>query len=181
MYTVGQVCKKFGISRSALLYYESIGLVKSGKRTEGNYRLYSKEDITRLEQIFLYRETGIPLVDIKTLLDSPKNNASDILEKRLKSLNNEINKLKFQQHFIIKMLKNNDVPLEAAVISKDSFVDILKIIGLKEEEMDKLHREFERLYPEEHQTFLEFLGIPLDEIQLIREHSKKVFQQQNNR
>lgn len=180
MYTIGQICKRFGISRSALLYYDSIGLLKSSRRTEGNYRLYSEEDITRLEQIFLYRETGVSLEDIKTLLDSPKSNLSDILEKRLESLNNEINKLKFQQHFIIKMLKNNDLPLQAAVISKDNFVDILKTIGLKEEEMDKLHGEFERLYPEEHQTFLEFLGIPLDEVHLIREYSKKISQQHNN-
>ncbi|AKL95252.1 hypothetical protein CACET_c18040 [Clostridium aceticum] len=39
MYTVGQVCKGFGISRSALLYSDSIGLVKSN--INGIYYLVS--------------------------------------------------------------------------------------------------------------------------------------------
>jgi len=180
MYTIGQICKSFGISRSTLLYYDSIGLLKPSMRTEGNYRVYSKEDVTRLEQIFLYRETGMSLEDVKTILDSPKSNLSDILEKRLESLNEEMHKIKFQQRFIIKMLKNKNLPLQAAAIYKDNFVDILKTIGLKEEEMDKLHVEFERFYPEEHQFFLEFLGIPPDEVRLIREYSKKLSQQQNS-
>ncbi|WHH61774.1 MerR family transcriptional regulator [Petroclostridium sp. X23] len=175
---MGQVCKKFGISRSTLLYYDSIGLLTPRMRTRGNYRVYSKEDIARLEHIFLYRETGVSLEDIKTILDSPKSSLSDIFEKRLESLNDEINKIKFQQRFIINILKNKELPLQTSLIEKENFVDILKTIGLKEEEMDKLHAEFERRYPKEHQTFLEFLGISVDEIRLIREYSQKLSQQQ---
>jgi len=35
------------------------------------------------------------------------------------------------------------------------------------------HRDFERTDPEYHQRFLEFPGLPPEEIRAIREHSRK--------
>ena len=51
MYTIGKLAKKFDLSRSTLLYYDSIGLLKPSSRTESEYRQYSEDDAARLEQI----------------------------------------------------------------------------------------------------------------------------------
>jgi DNA-binding transcriptional MerR regulator len=70
VYSIGKLCKASGLSRSTLLYYDSLGLLSPTQRTASNYRCYSEEDMARLEQICIYREAGVPLGQMKELLDS---------------------------------------------------------------------------------------------------------------
>jgi DNA-binding transcriptional MerR regulator len=58
MLTVSQLAQRCGLSRGALLYYESVGLLKPAARTAGNYRNYGEADLRRLQQICVYREAG---------------------------------------------------------------------------------------------------------------------------
>ena len=51
MYTTKQLCAKAGLSRSALLYYDSLGLVSPSARSQANYRLYFDDDMRRLERV----------------------------------------------------------------------------------------------------------------------------------
>lgn len=54
------------------------------------------------------------------------------------------------------------------VMSKENWVLLFKEIGLDEATMIQWHREFESRFPEGHQSFLEWLNIPRDEIGRIR-------------
>ena len=171
MYTIGQLCKKYGLSRGTLLHYDTIGLLKPSKRTDVNYRVYSQVDEERLRQICLYRETGMSLEDIKQVLESTHNEMNTALEKRLADLNEGMRKLEIQRRIIVQMLKNQKTGDKTPAM-EDVFVKILRNSGLNDANLEKLHIEFEKSFPEEHQVFLEFLGIPPDEIKLIREHAK---------
>ena len=64
------MAKRFGLSRSTLLYYDSIGLLSPSERSDSNYRLYSGADVERMELIDVYRRAGLPLVDISRVLSS---------------------------------------------------------------------------------------------------------------
>jgi len=68
-YQVGEVAEISGVSVRTLHYYEAIDLLVPGKRTAAGYRLYSDDDLVRLQQILLFRELGLPLNDIRRLLD----------------------------------------------------------------------------------------------------------------
>ena len=94
MFTIGRLAKQYGLSRSTLLYYDSIGLFKPTSRGNGEYRLYSRADAERLEQIRTYRKAGLKLKDIKLILDAPDNDLTAILENRLEELNREIEALR---------------------------------------------------------------------------------------
>lgn len=168
MFTIGRLAKKFHLSRSTLLYYDSIGLLKPSSRTEGSYRVYSESDAKRLEQICVYRQAGLRLDDIRRVIDSPENSLVSVLERRLEELNEDIGRLRGQQHFIIGLLKNNALFERIGVMSKETWVSLLKASGFSEQEMLRWHVEFERLSPEKHLRFLKFLHIPDDEIQAIR-------------
>jgi hypothetical protein len=48
----------------------------------------------------------------------------------------------------------------------------MRASGLTEDDMRRFHAEFERNAPEEHQEFLEFLHIPAEEVEAIREKSR---------
>lgn len=172
MYSIGQLAKKFNLSRSTLLYYDSIGILGASFRTRANYRIYSDEDVKRLEQISIYRKAGLTLEEIKRLLDSPDTITTSILEKRLDDINREIQELRNQQYFIAKVLKNKDLLKRAGVINKDTWIALLHKMGFDHMTSMKWHIEFERSFPEEHQLFLESLGLQPEEIKKIREWSE---------
>jgi DNA-binding transcriptional MerR regulator len=173
MYTVTKLARECGLSRSTLLYYESIGLLKQPPRTAGNYRSYGEKELERLRQICVFREAGLKLEDIGSILDRPTGDASAILKRRLKELNVEIEALRLHQKAIFRLLRVKYLSRRNEVITKEKWVAIMKAAGFTEEEMRGWHKEFERQAPQEHQEFLEFLHIPAAEIATIREWSRK--------
>ena len=54
------------------------------------------------------------------------------------------------------------------VMNKEKWILLFRQIGLDDETMTQWHREFEARYPDGHQSFLEWLNIPQDEIDRIR-------------
>jgi DNA-binding transcriptional MerR regulator len=168
LYTVGKLAKKFGLSRSTLLYYDSIGLLAPSARTESDYRLYSEPDAKRLEQICTYRETGLSLKEIGQVLDSPETQLAQTLEKRLEELSREIDRLRGQQNFILGILKSDRPGKIKGGLTKEDWVGLLSASGYSEKDMLLWHVEFEKTDPERHRAFLELLGIPTQEIAMIR-------------
>ncbi|MDY0091617.1 MAG: MerR family transcriptional regulator [Candidatus Vecturithrix sp.] len=174
MYTIGQLAKRFDLSRSTLLYYDNIGLLKPSDRSGANYRKYSEDDVRRLEQICMYREAGLPLETIAQIVNAPnKTSLADVLERRLDELNEQIRELRHQQHVITQILKNHQVLSKVKVLSKDDWVGLMRAAGLDETDMRQWHIEFDRLSPAGHQSFLESLGISAEEVRKIREWSQK--------
>ena len=173
MYSIGYLCKQFNLSRSTLLYYDSIGILKASQRTASNYRVYSDDDVSKLSQICSYRGAGISLEDIRKLLNTQEKSPENVLNKRLIELNREIHSLRIQQRIILEMLQNNDLLQNVPLVNTESFVSLLKTIGLDEQRLDKFHEEFEKMSSAEHQNFLEFLGFNEEEIAYIREQSRK--------
>ncbi len=168
MYTIGQLVKQFKISRSTLLYYDKIGLLRPSDRTEANYRRYDQNAFDRLTQITLYKEAGLSLTAIADILDSTDNQPSKQLELRLASLNEEMSQLRQQQQFIIQLLGKDSLLQSAKVMNKAQWVQILKASGMDEAAMHQWHIAFEQALPEAHSDFLESLGISEEEIATIK-------------
>ncbi len=173
MLTVTKLARRCGLSRTALLYYESIGLMPAAERSSGNYRFYGEAAVRRLEQIRAYRDAGLRLNDIRVVLDRPGGDAFEVLERRLLEIDGEIGALRAHQQAILKMLRYKRLGKAKKMITKEKWVSIMKGCGLSEEQMHRWHAEFERAAPAEHQEFLEFLHIGAGEIRTIREESRK--------
>jgi MerR family transcriptional regulator/heat shock protein HspR len=68
-YMISAVAQKYGIHPQTLRLYEREGLLKPS-RTEGNTRLYSDEDLERLETILsLTRDLGVNLAGVEIILN----------------------------------------------------------------------------------------------------------------
>src|SRR5689334_9657020 len=106
--TVSQLARTCGLSRSTVLYYENLGLLKPGRRSSGNYRLYAGKDLERLRQICVYRNAGLKLRDIRAVLDQTHGDAARVLKRRLVELSGEIEKLRDHQRAIARLLKDTD-------------------------------------------------------------------------
>lgn len=57
-------------------------------------------------------------------------------------------------------------------VTVKEWVAMFREIGLDEKTMMKWHRIFESQHPEAHQSFLEWLGVPPEEITSIRSQSR---------
>jgi MerR family transcriptional regulator, thiopeptide resistance regulator len=172
MYTVSGLARECGLSRTTILYYESLGLLKPSGRSAGNYRQYGDRELERLREICAYRHVGLSLADIRTVVGRPSNDAASTLQKRLVQIDAEIGRLRGHQRVILRLLGNTSFR-RAEMITKDKWVAIMRGCGFTEEQMNRWHAEFERSAPAEHQEFLEFLHIPAEEIGRIREWSRK--------
>ena len=170
--TVTNLARACKLSRSTLLYYESIGLLPRPRRTAGNYRAYSPKDLDRLRQICVYRDAGVPLADIRALLDGPRDDAAVLLRRRMVELGETIERLRGQQQAIARLLKSASKLRSIPMVTKEKWVAIMKAAGFSEDDMRRWHAEFEKGAPEEHQEFLEFLHIPSDELGRIRAWSR---------
>ena len=168
MFSVGQLSRAFRLSRSTLLYYDSIGLLTPSGRSGANYRQYSDQDSERLRRICLLREVGVPLERIRTLLDQCGPCEITVLEQRLQELNQEIRCLRLKQQLIVAMLQSRGIGRSALLPDKMAFVAVLEAVGVTEQVMHEFHQQFEDRRPEFHQAFLEFLGMNDAEIGKIR-------------
>lgn len=172
MFTIGQVAKKYSLSRSTLIYYDNIGVLTPSGRSESNYRLYSDSDLEKMDRIQLFRSAGLPLDAITLLLGTQGGELAVSLENRLDSINGEIQDLRNQQQVILNLLENKDLAQNSRVLTKETWVSMLRAAGLDEAGMRNWHTEFETTSPEAHQDFLESIGIESDEIATIRNWSK---------
>lgn len=70
-HTVKVVAELTGISVRMLHHYDKIGLLKPAQVTASGYRLYTEQDLERLQQVLFFRELGFGLQEIKAIMDSP--------------------------------------------------------------------------------------------------------------
>lgn len=83
-YSISAVAEMFSVHQQTIRLYEKQGLI-TPKRSEGNTRLFSEEDINRLEEIIYYtHKLGINLAGVEMILK---------LQKQVKKLQKEMNTL----------------------------------------------------------------------------------------
>jgi len=67
-YSIGQVAKAVGLPSKTIRFYEDSGIIAPAARTENGYRSYSKSAIEELKVIKYARDLGLPLHEIKKLM-----------------------------------------------------------------------------------------------------------------
>lgn len=168
MFTVTQLAKQFGISRTTILYYERENLLLPSHRSENGYRWYGEKQVERLDAIISYRSYGLSIASIKSLLNKQGQSQTQLLKDHFSDLEREIQALRNQQKAIVVLLQEPEL-LNENMVNKQRWVEIMSAAGFNEDDMQKWHQKFEEMEPEEHQKFLESLGIRQEEIVKIRQ------------
>ncbi|GAB6073023.1 helix-turn-helix transcriptional regulator [Venenivibrio stagnispumantis] len=125
LYMIGAVARMFNIHPQTLRLYEREGLL-TPSRTQGRTRLYSQEDIERLEFIlFLTRELGVNLAGVDAILRM-KEQIEQLqlqIEYLIDYINEEIKKrfeedLQAQKNALVKLPKFDIVKIEDYIYNK---------------------------------------------------------------
>ena len=83
-YSISVVAKMFEVHQQTIRMYEKEGLI-TPKRSAGNTRLFSEEDVDRLEEvIYLTHKLGVNLAGVEMILK---------LQKKIKRMQDEMNRV----------------------------------------------------------------------------------------
>ena len=68
---IGEVAERTGVTQRTLRFYEEKGLLRPPGRMDGGFRLYSEDDVRRVEQIKrLQTLLGFTLAEIKDMVEA---------------------------------------------------------------------------------------------------------------
>jgi DNA-binding transcriptional MerR regulator len=69
-FRIGEAAERTGLTQRTIRYYEELGLLAPPVRTQGDFRLFSESDITRLNEISRLKQLlGFTLAEIKKIVD----------------------------------------------------------------------------------------------------------------
>ncbi|WP_263078014.1 MerR family transcriptional regulator [Endozoicomonas sp. Mp262] len=161
MYRISQLAKLAGLSRSTLLYYEKLGLIKA-RRSANGYRHFTPADLQQLKLLKQLQAGGLSLKESKDCIESQLN--YNVLEKKLAALDQEIEEKQQAQRLLAALLGKNHKSLRQwhstlETSAPNAHFEWLKKQGLSEKDALRLrwlsknihqHRDymqdFERLF-----------------------------------
>ncbi len=114
IYNMGEVAHKLKVNRETIRYYERIGVLKDIKRDSNGYRMYTDEDIERLQFILMAKEYHFTLKEIEILLEKvfPKDERlnqeelTELVDYKLSELNKKIEELMLIKKVLLKVKQN---------------------------------------------------------------------------
>lgn len=94
-YYIGQIAKDLGLSQRTVRYYEELGFIKPS-RTDGGFRTYSERDVDLIRMVIRFKDLGMRLDEIRTLLlpseHSLTNETMAQLKEALEARRNDFDK-----------------------------------------------------------------------------------------
>src|SRR5580704_15102452 len=127
-YRIHEFAELAGVTVKALRHYDRLGLL-TPPRTVSGYRLYSGRDLERLEQVVALKFLGLPLKEIKTLLDREARRLPEVLRSQRLALEEKQRGLEQAIHAIrdAEQVIASGKPADIQVLAK-----IIEVIEMQE-------------------------------------------------
>ena len=136
---INEVAKVSGVSSRTLHYYDEIGLLKPTK-LENGYRVYTENDLDKLQQILFYKFLGFKLSKISEILNN-KSNKLEILEEQRQLILKEKSRYEQILNTIENTIKSHKGERNMSIEEKFS--------GFKLEDVKKYEQSAKEKYGEE--------------------------------
>lgn len=92
-YSIKELSELAGVSARTLRYYNEIELLLPLRTNDAGYRFYGEKEVERLQQILFYRERGLALEQIKSILFQNDFDILSALYSHLEELENQKKRL----------------------------------------------------------------------------------------
>lgn len=123
-FSVGEAAKAVRTTSETLRHYDRIGLVKPSKKDEWtNYRYYTEQDIVRLNTVRALQAMGLPLQEIKKVLEFDNlEKIVDYLSQAEKKADEKIDALQYSKSKIQLAKADYEKKLQGREKSKGTFL-----------------------------------------------------------
>jgi MerR family transcriptional regulator, copper efflux regulator len=108
---IGELSNESGVSIKTIRYYEELGLVQSCGRTEGHFRLFHPDTVTRLSFVKRLQSLGLSLQEIGECLavydhgDLPCGDVKSKLEEQVAQIDRQVAELTILRRELIDILQ----------------------------------------------------------------------------
>ncbi|QNQ89582.1 MerR family transcriptional regulator [Corynebacterium poyangense] len=117
-YSIGEAAEILGVTTRTLRHWDQVELLSPlWRSTHGDYRIYTDRDLEKGFQILIYREVGMPLKEIKAILNKPESRYQSLSAQR-RTLQKKITAL----HRMVRAV--DDLLKEDYTLSKDSLQEV---------------------------------------------------------
>ncbi|MGD1896645.1 MAG: MerR family transcriptional regulator [Phormidesmis sp.] len=124
---IGELAKQTGLSVRTLHYYDEIELLVPSHRTSADHRLYSDDDIIRLQQILSLRQLGLSLSEIRDCLERPDYSLPQVIDLHRDRLQTEIS----LSHTLLNRLNGIAKELETTEsVAVDTLIQAMETITM---------------------------------------------------
>lgn len=138
-YTTGEIAKLCNVTTRTVQYYDKEEIIQPSQISEGGRRIYSEKDLQHFRLVCLYKNLGLSLKEIKSILHSENEYKIilDLLTQQQNKLDEQIQEMTELKKKISIILE--DISLNNAIsISNDN--DLSNLIAKKEhhKKIDKM-------------------------------------------
>ncbi len=125
---IGEFAKRSGVTVKTLLHYDKIGLLQPSLKTQAGYRIYCDEDFIKLQQIITLKFIGLPLEEIKQLINEKNQNIENIISVQTRALEE---KKKHIETVITALNKAEKQIQNNSFLEVQQLIDIIKITNME--------------------------------------------------
>jgi DNA-binding transcriptional MerR regulator len=126
---VGELARRTGLTVRTLHHYDQIGLLKPSLHTEAGYRLYTRADVARLQQVLSLRQLGFALDEVRDCLDRPGFAPLEVIHLHVTRLREQI---ELQQKLCERLEALAQHFRAAAEVSADEFLYTIEVMTMLE-------------------------------------------------
>src|SRR6266536_418032 len=87
---VGELARRTGLTIRTLHHYDELGLLKPSLHTEAGHRLYTADNVARLQQVISLRQLGFSLEQVRDCLDRPGFSPLEVIRLHVARLREQI-------------------------------------------------------------------------------------------
>lgn len=138
-YRIKEFADMTKVTVRALHHYDRIGLLKPSARTESGYRIYSEQDLVRLQQIITLKFMGFPLERIKAILARPTFALRKALGIQIEAVDTEIGRLRKAAKALRAMAETLD---KGGLVEWKKVINLMEVIKMSDEAKKEWTKKF---------------------------------------
>ena len=127
-YRSGQFARKASVSVRTLRFYDQVGLLSPSRYSEAGYRLYSDDDLIRLQQILALKFLGFSLDEVKACLRTGPHSLAQTLVTQKAMLREK----RAQIDTVIRAIEQTEKTLGTGEATWEMIVKVLEALQMQQ-------------------------------------------------